>query len=503
MITIVESIRPLAAIACPFACALLILMFRKKPNIREACTLAASVIQFCIIISMAPIVLQNKWITTHLLIITPGIDIGFKVDAFGLIFAITSSFLWILVSIYSIGYMRALKEHAQTRFYFYFALAIFSAVSIAMSKNLITFYIFYEALTFSTYWLVAHNEDEAAFSGAKKYLTYLLFSGWFLFAAVVMTYALAGTTTFIEGGILTQATASKSTLILLFALFALGSMKAAWMPFHAWLPSAMVAPTPVSSLLHAVAVVKAGVFAFVRIACYVFGIDLFQALGLGLILGIFASFTMLAGSFFAIAEDNLKRRLAYSTVSQLSYILFGTALLSPYGIQGAMIHLPFHGFMKITLFLCAGAIIVITGKKQISQLAGIGKKMPITMTAFAIGATGMCGIPPVAGFISKWFLCLGTIQAGAFIFLCVILISSILDVIYFFPIIRMAFFKQPEQDAVSNTSGVSSLETENMLYLFMVIPLTITASFSIIFCFFPNTFYILDLVKLATNNLFQ
>ena len=187
MITVVESIRPIAALACPFACSLLILMFRNKPNIREGCTLVAASLQFCIILSMAPIVLQNKLIVFHILTITPGIDLGFQVDAFGLLFAITSSFLWILVSIYSIGYMRALNEHAQTRFYFFFALAIFSAVSIAMSKNLITFYLFYEALTFSTYWLVAHHEDKEAFEGAKKYLTYLMFSGWFLFAAVVMT----------------------------------------------------------------------------------------------------------------------------------------------------------------------------------------------------------------------------------------------------------------------------------------------------------------------------
>ncbi|MFH1976805.1 MAG: monovalent cation/H+ antiporter subunit D family protein [Pseudomonadota bacterium] len=503
MIEVVESIRPLLALACPFVCAMLILMFRKQPNIREGCTLVAASIQFYIIISMAPIILQNKLIGTHLLTITSGIDLGFQLDAFGMVFAITSSFLWILVSIYSIGYMRALKEHAQTRFYFYFALAIFCAVSIAMSKNLITFYVFYEALTFSTYWLVAHHEDEEAFEGAKKYLTYLLLSEWFLFAAVVMTYALTGTTTFKEGGILTAASASKPTLIILFALFALGSMKAAWMPFHAWLPSAMVAPAPVSSLLHAVAVVKAGVFGFVRIVCYVFGVDLFQALGLGLILCIFASFTMLVGSFFAIAEDNLKRRLAYSTISQLSYILLGAALLSPYGIQGAMIHIPFHGFMKITLFLCAGAIMVISGEKNISGLSGMGKKMPVTMIAFAIGATGMCGIPPVAGFISKWFLCLGAVQAGAFIFLCVILVSSILDVIYFFPIVRMAFFKKPKQETFTNTNWFSSMEAEKPVYLLMIVPLAITAIFSVIFCFFPNTFYILDLVKLATNNLFQ
>jgi multicomponent Na+:H+ antiporter subunit D len=498
---VVQSLKPLLALFCPLACALLIIIFRKRPNIRESCTIIAACLQFSIIISMAPLILSGSVIRSHVLSIAPGIEVSYRVDAFGLLFAITSSFLWILVSIYSIGYMRALKEHAQTRYYFMFALAIFSAVSIAFSENLVTFYIFYEALTLSTYWLVAHHEDAEAFAATRKYLAYLLVSGWFLFAAVVLTYALTGRTEFTEGGILTTASGSKSILILLFILFALGSMKAAWMPFHSWLPSAMVAPTPVSSLLHAVAVVKAGVFGFVRIVCYVFGIDLVQALGMGVILGAVAAFTMITGSFFAIGEDNLKRRLAYSTISQLSYILFGVALLSPYGITGAMIHIPFHGFMKITLFLCAGAIMVVTGKKQISQMAGVGRQMPITMAAFTIGAIGMCGAPPVAGFISKWFLCLGTIQAGSMIFLGVILTSSLLDVIYFFPVIKTAFFENPGIGTDGDQIILTNEEMERPLILFMILPLAITALFSMVFCFFPETFYILDLAELAVSDL--
>ncbi len=497
--TVMESIRPLLAILCPLICALLILLFRKRPNVRESCTIIASIILFSIIISMAPIILKGNVIRYHLITICPGIVFSFKVDAFGLIFAITSSFLWILVSLFSIGYMRSLKEHAQTRYYFMFALAIFSAVSIAMSENLITFYLFFETLTLSTYWLVAHHEDEEAFFGGRKYLTYLLISGWCLFAAVALTYALTGTTDFVAGGILTTDTASKSVLMVLFALFALGSMKAAWMPFHAWLPGAMVAPAPVSGLLHAVAVVKAGVFGFVRIVCYVYGIDLMSALGLGIILAVVASFTMIVASFVAIGQDNLKKRLAYSTISQLSYILLGAALLTSYGVTGAMLHIPFHGFMKITLFLCAGIIIVITGKTEISQMAGIGKVLPITMIAFSIGAIGMCGVPPVSGFISKWYLCLGTLQAGQLVLLAVILTSSVLDVIYFFPIIKTVFFERPAQ---TNPEQIVRKETDHPLYLFMVIPVAITATFSIIFCIFPNTFYIFDLVKMAVRNLF-
>lgn len=503
MNTVVESLRPLLALSFPLACALLVVVFRERPNIRESCTIISACLQFAIVISMAPLVLQGNVLRSHILSIAPGMDISYRVDAFGLVFALTSSFLWILVSMYSIGYMRSLKEHAQTRYYFMFALAIFSAVSIAMSENLITFYIFYEALTLSTYWLVAHHEDTEAFAATRKYLAYLLASGWFLFAAVVLTYALTGRTEFVAGGILTHDSGSKSVLILLFVLFALGSMKAAWMPFHAWLPSAMVAPTPVSSLLHAVAVVKAGVFGFVRIVCYVFGIDLVQALGMGIVLGAVAAFTMIAGSFFAIGEDNLKRRLAYSTISQLSYILFGVALLSPYGIKGAMIHIPFHGFMKITLFLCAGAIMVVTGKKRISQMSGVGRQMPITMTAFTIGAIGMCGAPPVAGFISKWFLCLGTIQAGSLIFLGVILTSSLLDVIYFFPVVKTAFFENMGDGSERETAIPASKERNNPLVLLMVIPLAITALFSLVFCLFPGTFYILDLVELAVDDLWH
>ncbi len=510
MTVVVESIRPVLAVACPAICALLILLFyhpklSTRVNLRESCTITAGVIQFLIVLSMVPIILEGQELRCHLLTICPGIVLSYKVDAFGLLFAFTSSCLWILVSLYSIGYMRALKEHAQTRYFFMFALAIFAAVSMAMSENLVTFYVFYETLTASTYWLVAHHEDKEALFAGRKYLTYLLTSGWFLFTATVLTYVLTGTTDFVPNGILSLDSAAPWVLMILFALFMLGLMKAAWIPFHSWLPTAMVAPTPVSALLHAVAVVKAGVFGFVRVVCYIYGIDLMSSLGLGLILASIASFTMIVGSFLAIGQDNLKRRLAYSTISQLSYIIFGVALLSHFGAIGSMIHIPFHGFMKITLFLCAGAIIVATGKTEVSQMAGIGRRgqMPITMIAFTIGAIGMCGAPPVCGFISKWYLCLGTLEAGMPIFLGVILISSLLDVVYFFPIIRTAFFEKPvETNGGGREERVRSKETEQPLYLFMVIPLAITAIFSVIFCFFPHTFHILDLAEMAVSNIF-
>lgn len=283
------------------------------------------------------------------------------------------------------------------------------------------------------------------------------------------------------------------------------------MPFHSWLPTAMVAPTPVSALLHAVAVVKAGVFGIIRTVCYVYGIDLMRDLGLGVMLTSFAALTMIGASLFAVAQDNLKKRLAYSTISQLSFIIFGVALLSPMGVMGAMIYIPFHGFMKITLFLCAGAILVASGKKDISEMAGIGRAMPITMLAFTVGALGMCGAPPVAGFISKWFLAIGAIQSGQMVFLALLLIASLLDVVYFYPIIRKAFFEKMPQDEVLKEreakvalffKKTEIIETRCPLYYFILLPIAITASFSILFCLFPDLFHIYGLAQVAIRDLF-
>lgn len=499
MIETIVSIRPVLVLLCPASASILILISGRWPNIRESWTLIASILQFIFTLSMAPIITQGQLIEYDLLQeVLPHVHFGFRVDSFGLLFGLTASFLWILVSIYSIGYMRALKEHAQTRYYFCFALAILGAVGIALSGNLVTMFIFYEILTISTYPLVAHEQSAEALFAGRKYLAYLLTSGFFLLAAIAWTYSLTGTTDFIPGGIFKHVSIIPSTLVILFILFLLGFMKAAYMPFHSWLPTAMIAPTPVSALLHAVAVVKAGVFGIVRVVCYIYGINLMRDLGLGLILSYFASITMIVASLFAIAQDNLKKRLAYSTISQLSYIIFGVGLLSPMGITGAMIHIPFHGFMKITLFLCAGSILVTSGKKNISEMEGIGKAMPITMFTFAIGSFGMCGMPPVSGFLSKWFLGLGTLEAGQLLLLLALLLSSFLDVVYFFPIIYTAFFGIPKR--------MESIKEERSKIkeapLSMVIPLSITAFFSIVFVF-PNpiTDIFLNLVKIAVRAL--
>lgn len=505
--------RPLWAIIIPLLVALFILFAGKKPNLRESGTLLGSLGLCLIVLSMTPFVLKQGPILFAVFTLLPGIDFAIKVDALGLVFATTSSCLWILVSIYSIGYMRVLKEHSQTRFYFSFALALAGAIGIAFAANLVTFFIFYEILTISTYPLVAHEETPEAISAGHKYIAYLLGSGVFFLMGILGTYFLTGTTDFSFQGIFSAAHggASKIYLQVIFFFFLIGFAKAAWMPLHSWLPSAMVAPTPVSALLHAVAVVKAGVFGITRIVCHIYGIEMMQVLGLGIVLAAIAAVTIIIANFYAIGQKNLKRMLAYSTINQLSFIILGVALLSPMSLTGAILHIPFHGFMKITLFLCAGAIAAISGIKKIKDMGGLGRKMPVTLTAFAIGALGMCGAPPLAGFISKWHIALGAIESGHLFFLMIICVGSLLDVVYFFPVIRDAFFaKIPASEIFDDeepkvelyTEKIKVIEHRNKLYLFMVFPLAVTATFSILFCLFPNTFMIYELAVTAVKNIF-
>ena len=440
----VHSIRPVLAIAVSLACAFLILASGKRQNLREFWSIFGATSKFLIVLSMFPFVLAGGVYLFEGPGIAPGISLDFRADAFSLFFSSLSSFLWILTTIYSIGYMRALEEHRQTRYFFYFAICVASTVGIAHANNLFTLFIFYELLTLATYPLVIHEETPAAMRAGRKYLAYTLTGGVVILLGMAWTYYLAGTLTFADHGFL-SGHGSPEVLRTLFMIFIIGfGVKAAIMPLHAWLPSAMVAPTPVSALLHAVAVVKAGVFGIIRIIYCVFGAELALDLGVGLPLVVVASFTIIVASIFALAQDNLKLRLAYSTVSQLAYIILGAALLSPYGLTGGMVHITHQAFMKITLFFCAGAILVQTGKKNISEMDGIGKKMPLTMAAFAIAAVGMVGIPPTCGFISKWYLCLGAIEAGYPIFLLVILVSALLNAAYFMPPICSAFFKEPD-----------------------------------------------------------
>lgn len=486
---IVGSYKPLLAISVSLIAALFILFTGEKSrNLREGWTILAAVIKFTIVASMVPDVIDGKILEYTLASIAPGLSIQFRVDAFGLMFGLIASFLWIITSFYSIGYMRTLNEHAQTRYFMCFAIALSAAMGVAFSSNMFTTFLFYEIITICTYPLVAHKETPVAMQGARKYLTYLLgTSVGFQLIAIVLSYNTSGTLDFSPQGIFTdvRSQVSDTFLTIVFFLFMAGVAKAAIMPFHSWLPAAMVAPTPVSALLHAVAVVKAGVFVALRIVLYVFGVDLLSELGLGLVLTCFASFTILAASIIALRQDNLKARLAYSTVSQLSYIILGASLLSPSGITGSVLHIALHAFGKITLFFTAGAIYVATHKTNISELNGIGKQMPFTMTAFTLGVLSMIGIPPMGGFLSKWYLILGSIEADLIPVTVLLAGSTLLNAAYFLPIVYAAFFKESQDHLIHNKSSKGNINEAPAL---MVVPLMLTATGALVLFFMPSTF---------------
>ncbi|MBN4054517.1 monovalent cation/H+ antiporter subunit D family protein [Nitrospira defluvii] len=477
----------------------LIIANREDQNKREACSLGAAVLMFLTVVSMVPSVLDGNTFHYTLFTFLEEVSFTLNVDALGLIFATVASALWLITTVYSIGYMRAHKEKNQTRYYACFAVTLSMTMGVAFSANLVTLYLFYEMLTLITYPLVAHSGTDEAYAGANKYLFYLLgTSKAFLLAAILITYAVAGTLEFQPGGLF-PANANTTALVVVFFLFLAGVGKAAIMPLHAWLPAAMVAPTPVSALLHAVAVVNTGVFAVLRIMFHVFGVDLMRSLHLGTATAILASFTILMASMYAMTRDNLKARLAYSTISQLSYIILGGALLSPSGMTGGVIHIANHAFSKITLFFAAGSIFVASHKTNISQMNGIGRQMPWTMTAFAIATLSMIGIPPSAGFVSKWYLAIGTIEADQIAILFVLLASTLLNAIYFVPIVFNAFFKPPQDLALAHAAAGDKDGHDEVPHHvgevspFIVAPMMVTAIISLILGMFPDIF--LSLVK--------
>ena len=480
---VMESVQPLLPIAIVLAVSILILVSDKSPNLREFWSIAGAVLTFITVLFMVPAIWSGKTIVYTLSNIAPGINLNFRVDALSLVFGIVSSFLWIFASFYNIGYMRSLKEHAQTRYYMCFAIAILGAQGVAYSGSLFSLYLFYEVITLFTYPLVAHHQDAEGYAGAKKYLVYLMgTSKGFLLPALVLTYVMTGTLDFadnIRTGIF-PGTADHLWITVTYILFIAGFAKAAIMPFHNWLPSAMVAPTPVSALLHAVAVVKAGVFCISRVMLSTFGTNLLQSFGLGILTAYFVSFTILAASIIALTKDDLKARLAYSTVSQLSYIVLGVALLDNAGVMGGIIHIVNHGFSKITLFFCAGAIYVAHHKKKISDMAGIGYAMPFTMGAFALASLSMIGAPPVAGFVTKWYLLNGSLKISSMPLLVVLMTSTILNAAYFVPITIRAFFEGRKERWSRNDIKEAPLT--------MVIPLVLAALISLGLGIFPGFF---------------
>ena len=492
-------VMPLLAVLVPAAGALLIACAgERRANLREFWSVAAGAVMAALVACMIPEALAGKPPQCTLFKILPGIELAFRADAFGLLFALGASLLWIVTSFYSIGYMRSLKEHSQTRYFACFALALSATIGVAFSANLFTLFLFYEALTLVTYPLVGHKETAEAKAGARKYVIYLLGAAKvFLLAAIILTYNMTtwggqdGTLEFREGGILPveQITEHPTLLLIIFALFLFGFAKNALMPLHSWLPAAMVAPTPVSALLHAVAVVKTGVFCTLRVFLFVFGREAMQGIGADQLALVAASVTILVGSLLALGQDNLKARLAFSTVSQLSYIILGAALLNANGVKGGIAHISFHAVSKITLFLCAGSIYVSTRKTEISQMSGLAKRMPWTMAAFALASLRGVGIPGTSGFISKWYLALGTMEHDRLILLGVLLLSSLLNAAYLGPIVYKAYFeKAPE----------TKQEVREVPW--MVVPLVISAAASLLLGLYPTP--ILKLAGSVADSLF-
>ena len=480
------SVIPLLAVLVSALGALLIACTgERRANLREFWSVAAGVAMFALVASMIPQVLAGRLPECVLFRILPGIELAFRVDGFGLLFALGASALWILTSFYSIGYMRSLQEHAQTRYFSCFALALSATIGVAFAANLFTLFLFYEALSLVTYPLVGHKETAEAKAGARKYVIYLLGAAKvFLLAAIILTYNVAGTLEFRSGGILPveQITQQPRLLFLIFALFLFGFAKNALMPLHSWLPAAMVAPTPVSALLHAVAVVKSGVFSTLRVFFFIFGINAMREIGADQLALAAASVTILVGSLLALGQDNLKARLAFSTVSQLSYIILGAALLNSRGVLGGVAHITNHAVSKITLFFCAGSIYVSTHKTEISQMSGLAKRMPWTMAAFALSSLSIVGIPLTSGFVSKWYLALGTVDRHSMTLLSVLLVSSLLSAAYLGQILYKAYFEfEPESPAHQEVREVP----------WLVAPLAISAAASLLLGLYPGL--VLDL----------
>ncbi|MDH4321223.1 MAG: monovalent cation/H+ antiporter subunit D family protein [Desulfobulbaceae bacterium] len=488
---VIVTSKLLLALMAPLVGSLLVMLTGKQPNVREACSFVAAVCMFLIVASLIPAVTAGHKLLFPIFHILPGLSVTLRADAFSMIFAVVASFLWILAVFYSAGYMRGLEEHAQTRFNACFALSLFGAVGVAFSDNLFTMYLFYEIVSVCTYPLVAHHQDAEGYDGARKYIIYLTTTAkGLVLPAMILIYVLTGTLDFannINTGIF-PADVNSTLVTILYICCILGFAKNGIMPVHHWLPGAMVAPTPVSALLHAVAVVKVGVFSTTRVMLYVFGVDLMSKLNLGIPTAYFVSFTILMASVIALSKDNLKARLAYSTVSQLSYIILGVALLTPSGIEGGLVHIANHAFSKITLFFCAGAIYVVAHKKNISEMSGLGRAMPWTFAAFGIASLSMIGAPPAAGFVTKWYLLMGSMEAHQVGILLVLIASTCLNVGYFAPITYKAFFGKP-------ADGVAIARMKEPLA--MIVPIMIAAIISIIIGIYPN--FMMTFVKAVTG----
>ena len=427
-----------------------VIFFLREEQVRTrtVLNLGGALAKVALVVALIPPVLAGTELEWRAPLL-PGIDLVLRAEPFSLLFVGLSALLWLVTTIYAIGYLEG-KPH-RSRFFGFFSLCVTATVGIALSGNLVTFLIFYEVLTLATFPLVAHNGTRQALAGARVYLAYTLGGGVVLLLGVAWLTWLVGPVEFTDGGTeeLARLAAEQPAVALwVFALLIAGlGVKAAIVPLHSWLPLAMIAPAPVSALLHAVAVVKAGVFTITKIIVYTFGVDFLFAEPSSGWLFYAAAFTIIAASVVALRQQNLKRLLAYSTVAQLSYVVMAAAVLKPLAEVGAAIHMVAHAFGKITLYFVAGAIYTASKKTELQQLRGIGRRMPITMTAFTIGALSMIGVPPTGGFVSKWYILAGAFQADNYVALATIIVSTALNAAYFLPIVYLAWFERDNTPA--------------------------------------------------------
>lgn len=472
---------PSAVVCIPFLGALAIVLARRWPLLRDAAGWAAAIAFLGGVLAQVGPVLDGQGRHQALWEILPGLRIAFRVEPLGLLFALIASSLWLVATLYAQRYMKVMGYRHLARFFGCYALAIGAAAGVAFADNLLTLFVFYEVLSLSTYPLVTHTGTENARRGGRTYLLYLLGSSiCFLLVAILWTWNAAGTLDFVPGGVL-SGRLDPQWLPLLAGLFVFGIGKAAVMPMHRWLPAAMVAPAPVSALLHAVAVVKAGVFAVLKVAVYIFGTDLLQQTGAGLWLSWAAAYTIVAASLVAVTQDDLKARLAYSTIAQLSYVVLGAMLATPLAIVGAAMQIAMHAFAKITLFFGAGAIQVAHGYSRVSQLDGLGRVMPFTFAAFTVGALSITGLPLFGGMWSKWYLVAGSLQAHQWVLVAALLLSSLLNIVYLLAIPFRAFFLAPG-------SGVQVDQVREAPWP-LVVAMLITAGASVALFFVPEPLY--------------
>lgn len=479
---ILNDLNPLWAVIMPLMAVPFILVFGEGcRNLREGAIIITGFLTLLVNLVLFNGLLNGKEIESGTQTLFEGLALKLGAEPLGALFALLASFLWIVTTVYSIGYMRSHNEKNQTRFYICFALAISAVMAAAYSDNFLTLFVAYEVITLSTLPLVTHAGTPAAFRAGRIYIiTLMTASIGLLMPAMIWIWTTTGTLDFVEGGILASANLSPTSLSILLALIVFGTAKAALMPFHGWLPNAMVAPTPVSALLHAVAVVKTGVFLILKVVIYIFGLETLRESGAANWLIYFSCFTILLASVIAMTKDNLKARLAYSTIGQLSYIILAALIATPESVVGGSLHIVTHAFGKITLFFCAGAILVSLHYKNVSDLDGMGKYIPLTMIAFFVGALSIIGLPPTAGMWSKFSIAAGSLDAGLIIPVAVLMLSSLLNIAYLLPIPIRAFFKA--EKVASDSASENTHHQSEPLACKIAISITMIACVVLFFC---------------------